>query len=99
LTAHGDEVRRTVARRTLVLGLQDFSRTDLERALAKNEMLQIHVVGLARIANDVPPPQMKHACFIALLAKQVNKESYNSALHRLIALKLVCVYSKCHLLG
>lgn len=55
LTAHGDEVKRTVARRTLVLGLQSFSRDDLERALAKGEMLQIQVVGLARIEHDVPP--------------------------------------------
>src|SRR6185369_13668591 len=50
LAVHGDEVKSTVARRTLVLGLQNFSRADLERALAGGEMLQIHVLGLARIA-------------------------------------------------
>ena len=55
LSAHGEEVRRTVARRTLVLGLQQFGRADLERALAAGQMLQIQVVGLARIANDVSP--------------------------------------------
>ena len=55
LSAHGDEVKRTVARRTLVLGLQHFSRADLERALAAGQMLQIQVLGLARIANDVSP--------------------------------------------
>ncbi len=55
LVAHGDEVKRTVARRTLVVGLQHFGRADLERALASGQMLQIHVVGLARIANDVSP--------------------------------------------
>ena len=55
LSAHGDEVKRTVARRTLVLGLQQFGRADLERALAAGQMLQIHVLGLARIANDVSP--------------------------------------------
>lgn len=55
LSAHGDEVRRTVARRTLVLGLQHFGRADLERALAAGQMLQIQVLGLARIANDVSP--------------------------------------------
>jgi Arc/MetJ-type ribon-helix-helix transcriptional regulator len=55
LAAHGDEVKRTVARRTLVLGLQQFGRADLERALAAGTMLQIQVVGLARIANDVSP--------------------------------------------
>lgn len=55
LSVHADEVKRTVARRTLLLGLQHFSRADLERALAAGQMLQIQVVGLARIADDVPP--------------------------------------------
>lgn len=55
LTVHADEVKRTIARRTLVLGLQHVSRADLERALAAGEMLQIQVLGLARIADDVSP--------------------------------------------
>jgi len=55
LSVHAEEVKRTVARRTLVLGLQHFSRADLERALAAGEMLQIQVLGLARIADDVSP--------------------------------------------
>jgi Arc/MetJ-type ribon-helix-helix transcriptional regulator len=55
LTVHADEVKRTIARRTLVLGLQHLSRADLERAQAAGEMLQIQVVGLARIADDVSP--------------------------------------------
>src|SRR5512132_2123442 len=55
LSVHADQVKTTVARRTLVLGLQHFSRADLERAQAAGQMLQIQVLGLARIANDVPP--------------------------------------------
>lgn len=55
LMVHVDAVKQTVARRTLALGLQHFSRADLERAHAAGEMLQIQVLGLARIANDVPP--------------------------------------------
>ena len=55
LAVHGEEVKRTVARRTLVLGLQHLGRADLERAVADGQMLQIQVVGLARIANDVSP--------------------------------------------
>ena len=55
LSVHAEEVRRTVARRTLVLGLQRFTRTDLERVKAAGEKLQIQVVGLARIAEDVSP--------------------------------------------
>jgi Arc/MetJ-type ribon-helix-helix transcriptional regulator len=55
LTVHAEEVKRTIARRTLVLGLQHVSRADLERALAAGEKLQIQVLGLARIADDVSP--------------------------------------------
>ena len=55
LTVHAEEVKRTIARRTLVLGLQHVSRAELERALAAGEMLQIQVLGLARIADDVSP--------------------------------------------
>src|SRR5512132_2754198 len=55
LNVHADEVKRTVARRTLVLVLQHLTRADLERAAAAGQMLQIHVLGLARIADDVTP--------------------------------------------
>jgi Arc/MetJ-type ribon-helix-helix transcriptional regulator len=55
LAVHGDEVKSTVARRTLVLGLQSFSRAELERAQAAGQTLQIQVLGLARIADDVSP--------------------------------------------
>ena len=55
LALHGDAVKSTMARRTLVLGLQSFSRADLERARAARQKLRIQVVGLARIADDVTP--------------------------------------------
>ncbi|MEP7208684.1 MAG: CopG family transcriptional regulator [Casimicrobiaceae bacterium] len=53
LAMHAAVVQRTVARRTLTLGLQHFSRSDLEQAQVAGQMLEIHVVGLARIAPDV----------------------------------------------
>ncbi len=55
LQSHGDALKQTLARRTLVLGLRHFSRTDLERAVASGERLQVRTVGLVRIANDVSP--------------------------------------------
>jgi Arc/MetJ-type ribon-helix-helix transcriptional regulator len=55
LATHADTVRQTVARRTLVLGLQHFSRDDLEAVRAAGERLQINVLGLATIADDVSP--------------------------------------------
>ena len=54
LAVHADELKQTVARRTLVLGLRDFTRADLERVQATGETLKIRVLGLARIALDVP---------------------------------------------
>jgi Arc/MetJ-type ribon-helix-helix transcriptional regulator len=54
LATHADVVKQTVARRTLVLGLQHYSRQDLEAVKAAGERLQIQVLGLASIAADVP---------------------------------------------
>ena len=53
LTSHAEVVRLTVARKQLVLGLQHFSREDLERVAAAGEQLQIQVLGLASISPDV----------------------------------------------
>jgi len=55
LATHADVVKQTVARRTLVLGLQHFSRQDLEAVQTAGQMLRIQVLGLARIADDVSP--------------------------------------------
>lgn len=55
LSLHVDELKKTVARRTLSLGLQQYNRSDLERVQAAGEMLRIQVVGMARIADDVTP--------------------------------------------
>jgi hypothetical protein len=39
----------------MVLGLQRYSRPDLEAVQAAGQTLHIHVLGLASIADDVPP--------------------------------------------
>ena len=55
LTTHAEEVRQTVARKTLVLGLQNYSRRDLEAVREAGETLEIRVLGLASIDDDVDP--------------------------------------------
>lgn len=55
LATHAEVVKQTVARKTLVLGLQQYTRRDLEAVRAAGEKLQIHVLGLAVIADDVSP--------------------------------------------
>lgn len=55
LTVHGDALRTTVSRRTLVMGLQDYGRRELEAARDAGERLRIQALGLVRIADDVTP--------------------------------------------
>lgn len=52
---HAEAVKQTVARKTLALGLQNYTRRDLEAVRASGETLQIRVLGLATIADDVTP--------------------------------------------
>lgn len=54
LASHGDVLKQTVARRSMVLGLQRYSRQDLERVRSAGEELHIQVLGLASIDDDVP---------------------------------------------
>jgi len=52
---HGEVLKSSVARRSMVLGLQRFTRQDLEKVLAAGEQLHVHVLGLATIDDDVSP--------------------------------------------
>src|SRR5687768_1175621 len=61
VATHADVVKQTVARRTLVLGLQHFTRADLEAARDAGRKLDIKVLGLASIANDVSPELAREA--------------------------------------
>ena len=55
LSVLGDVIRQTVARKSLVLGLQHYTRADLEAVQAAGQTLRIQVLGLATIAPDVTP--------------------------------------------
>jgi Arc/MetJ-type ribon-helix-helix transcriptional regulator len=55
LQSHGDVIRQTVARKSLVLGLQHYTRSDLEAVRDAGQKLQIQVLGLASIGADVTP--------------------------------------------
>ena len=55
LERHADVVSKTLARNALDLGLRHFTRLELEAAVEANQALQIHVLGLASIAQDVSP--------------------------------------------
>ncbi len=55
LAIHAEVLRQSAARRTLVLGIQDYTRRDLEAVRRSREKLRIQVLGLVRIADDVSP--------------------------------------------
>ena len=55
INTHGDVVKRMVARKTLVLGIEHYTRSDLEAVRRAGERLQISVLGLVSIAEDVSP--------------------------------------------
>src|ERR1700726_4493052 len=55
LERHADVVKQSVSRHSLDLGLRHYGRDDLEAVRAAGEMLHIHVLGLASIAQDVTP--------------------------------------------
>ncbi|RLK45299.1 CopG family transcriptional regulator [Cupriavidus plantarum] len=59
LSVHAKAIEETATRRQLVLGLQQFTKQDLEAALRANERLAIRVLGLASIAPDVTPELAK----------------------------------------
>src|SRR5687767_10012289 len=61
LSAHGEVVKKSVERREMVLGLQRYSRRDLEKVVAAGEQLQIQVLGLATIEADVTPQLARKA--------------------------------------
>ena len=55
LALHAEAVKQTVSRQTLILGIQRFSRADLEERRRVGERLQIRVLGLVTIDPDVSP--------------------------------------------
>ena len=54
LTSEARAVDQSVARHRFELGLFDVTRADLETLRDEGEVLHLRVVGLARIAGDVP---------------------------------------------
>ena len=55
LRTSGEAITQTAARKTLVLGTEHHSRSDLEELRAADRTVHIRVLGLASIAEDVTP--------------------------------------------
>ncbi|MGL5114869.1 MAG: CopG family transcriptional regulator [Beijerinckiaceae bacterium] len=65
LGAESAAVSGSITRRTLELGLREYTRADLEAAQRAGKQLHIKVVGLVRIASDVTP-DLAHATIASL---------------------------------
>jgi Arc/MetJ-type ribon-helix-helix transcriptional regulator len=83
---HAEVLRQTVARRTLVLGLLDYSRRDLEMVRKSGRKLRIQALGLVRIADDVSPALARDTIesitvLGALHASAAVKAALNDRLH------------------
>jgi Arc/MetJ-type ribon-helix-helix transcriptional regulator len=86
IAVHADVLRQTVARRTLVLGLQDYSKRDLEAIRKAGRKLRIQALGLVRIADDVSPALARDTIesitvLGALHASAAVKAALNDRLH------------------
>ncbi len=55
LDGHAEDVRRTVARKTSVVGAMVFGKAELEQLVADGKHLDIRVVGLLALGKDVTP--------------------------------------------
>jgi Arc/MetJ-type ribon-helix-helix transcriptional regulator len=55
LESQSGAVDQTVARRTLTLGIRHVTREELESVKASGGTVELHVLGLATIADDVTP--------------------------------------------
>ena len=55
LTRHDEEVRHTVNRRELTIGVAHYGRKDLERHRAAGRRLNISITGMLSLGEDVTP--------------------------------------------
>ena len=55
LNQHGEVVRQSVTRRTMVVGAVSYTRAELERYRDKGEMLEVRVVGVFYLPSEVTP--------------------------------------------
>jgi Arc/MetJ-type ribon-helix-helix transcriptional regulator len=55
LGTHAQTIEETVTRRSIVVGVVDYTQEGLNRYVNRNEQVDIRVVGLLSIARDVTP--------------------------------------------
>lgn len=61
LETHHTEIRETIARRAMVMGVLVYGQSDLEDFIEKNQQLDVRVLGLFALENDVTAEVAKKA--------------------------------------
>jgi Arc/MetJ-type ribon-helix-helix transcriptional regulator len=55
LGQHAEQVKKSISRQTMELGLRHYTKADLEALQGRGEKLRIKVLGLVTISSDVSP--------------------------------------------
>lgn len=55
LSTHSTELKETIIRKTMVVGVVSYGRRDLEAELNKNNILDIKVLGMLVLKDDITP--------------------------------------------
>ncbi len=74
INANTDSIKQVMRRKAMVIGVLIYSRSDLEAKRAKNEMLEIKVVGLVALADDITP-ELAEATIASLEVNGILKAS------------------------
>jgi len=60
LNLHQEALKQATLRKSMVVGVLIYSRSDLEKYLAANEKVAIRVIGLVKLADDIPTELAAH---------------------------------------
>ena len=54
LNMHQEVLKQAVVRKSMAVGVLVYSRSDLEKLLAKGERIDLRVIGLVSLSDDIP---------------------------------------------
>ncbi len=91
LQTHAESIQQTVTRRSMVLGVLTYDRSDLERYRSSNEKLEIRAIG-AVVLNDDISPELAEATIESIRVLGVLRAS--SAVKRALAKRIKTLEGK-----
>lgn len=55
LSIHNEALKQVIVRKSFAIGVLSYSRSDLEKVLARGEKMALRVIGLVVLQEDIPP--------------------------------------------